>query len=191
MISPTQRAVDIPIENGFVGMVDREHFDEFPAASVPSPPGPTARPAPSCASSATTRAPMSSTATRLQVKRRAFRGRIVIGADGARSNVARWRGARRREDPLCHRLSRDHQSAGARSVATTPPARCDVIYDGGDLARLLRLGLSRTARAPAWAWAPGSRASTSRRRPPTCASPRGWPIARRSAGRARPFRSSP
>ena len=29
MISPTGRAVDIPIENGFVGMVDREHFDEF------------------------------------------------------------------------------------------------------------------------------------------------------------------
>ena len=29
MISPTGRKVDIPIENGFVGMVDREHFDEF------------------------------------------------------------------------------------------------------------------------------------------------------------------
>ena len=30
MISPTQAAsVDIPIENGFVGMVDREHFDAF------------------------------------------------------------------------------------------------------------------------------------------------------------------
>ncbi|MEL6597634.1 MAG: FAD-dependent oxidoreductase, partial [Pseudomonadota bacterium] len=29
MISPTQRQVDIPIENGYVGMVDREHFDEF------------------------------------------------------------------------------------------------------------------------------------------------------------------
>src|SRR6056297_2828307 len=29
MISPTQKHVDIPIENGFVGMVDREHFDEF------------------------------------------------------------------------------------------------------------------------------------------------------------------
>ena len=26
---PTFREVDIPIENGFVGMVDREHFDEF------------------------------------------------------------------------------------------------------------------------------------------------------------------
>ncbi|MBV6638078.1 MAG: FAD-dependent oxidoreductase, partial [Mameliella sp.] len=29
MISPTGRRVDIPIENGFVGMVDREHFDAF------------------------------------------------------------------------------------------------------------------------------------------------------------------
>src|SRR6056297_678867 len=29
MISPTGRQVDIPIENGFVGMVDREDFDEF------------------------------------------------------------------------------------------------------------------------------------------------------------------
>jgi geranylgeranyl reductase len=29
MISPTGRSVDIHIENGFVGMVDREHFDEF------------------------------------------------------------------------------------------------------------------------------------------------------------------
>ena len=25
----TGRSVDIPIENGYVGMVDREHFDEF------------------------------------------------------------------------------------------------------------------------------------------------------------------
>ena len=29
MISPTARKVDIPIENGYVGMVDRENFDEF------------------------------------------------------------------------------------------------------------------------------------------------------------------
>jgi geranylgeranyl diphosphate/geranylgeranyl-bacteriochlorophyllide a reductase len=29
MISPMKRQVDIPIEGGFVGMVDREHFDEF------------------------------------------------------------------------------------------------------------------------------------------------------------------
>ena len=29
MISPTDREVDMPIEGGFVGMVDREHFDEW------------------------------------------------------------------------------------------------------------------------------------------------------------------
>ena len=29
MISPTARKVDIPIENGYVGMVERENFDEF------------------------------------------------------------------------------------------------------------------------------------------------------------------
>ncbi|MEM8663361.1 MAG: geranylgeranyl diphosphate reductase [Pseudomonadota bacterium] len=29
MVSPTDRAVDMPIENGYVGMVDRDVFDEF------------------------------------------------------------------------------------------------------------------------------------------------------------------
>ena len=29
MISPTDKEVDMPIDGGFVGMVDREHFDEF------------------------------------------------------------------------------------------------------------------------------------------------------------------
>ena len=29
MISPTARKVDMPIENGFVGMIDRENFDAF------------------------------------------------------------------------------------------------------------------------------------------------------------------
>jgi Dehydrogenases (flavoproteins) len=29
MVSPTGRKVDIPIENGFVGMVDRKDFDPF------------------------------------------------------------------------------------------------------------------------------------------------------------------
>ena len=29
MIAPSDKGVDMPIENGFVGMVDREHFDEW------------------------------------------------------------------------------------------------------------------------------------------------------------------
>ena len=28
MVAPSDKFVDIPIEGGFVGMVDREHFDE-------------------------------------------------------------------------------------------------------------------------------------------------------------------
>ena len=29
IVSPAQNKVDIPIENGFVGMVDRDKFDEW------------------------------------------------------------------------------------------------------------------------------------------------------------------
>ena len=29
MVSPTSRMVDIPIENGYVGMIERENFDEY------------------------------------------------------------------------------------------------------------------------------------------------------------------
>ncbi|MGA1574805.1 MAG: NAD(P)-binding protein, partial [Burkholderiaceae bacterium] len=29
MVAPSRKHVDIPIDNGFVGMVDREHFDEW------------------------------------------------------------------------------------------------------------------------------------------------------------------
>jgi geranylgeranyl reductase len=29
MVSPTDKKVDIPIENGFVGMVNRDQFDEW------------------------------------------------------------------------------------------------------------------------------------------------------------------
>ena len=88
MISPTGRSVDIRIENGFVGMVDREHFDEF----------------------LRTRAAQAGaerlTGTYLRIERdaegthvvwrdkasgaeRRSRTRYIIGADGARSVVAR------------------------------------------------------------------------------------------------------
>jgi geranylgeranyl reductase len=63
MISPTGRRVDIPIENGFVGMVDREHFDEF-LRPAPKGPGRSASPGPIRGSSGTRTAPMSTTATR-------------------------------------------------------------------------------------------------------------------------------
>ncbi len=52
MISPTGRKVDIPIENGFVGMVDRKDFDPFLRDRAEAP-GPIASPARSSGSTAT------------------------------------------------------------------------------------------------------------------------------------------
>ena len=127
MISPTGRAVDIPIENGYVGMVDREHFDEF----------------------LRTRAERNGadrlTGTFLRIERdvdgthvvwrdksssteRRTRTRLVIGADGARSNVARA------EVPGGDKIP---YVIAYHEIIKAPPAndhydpdRCDVIYDG-------------------------------------------------------------
>jgi geranylgeranyl reductase len=128
MISPTGRAVDIPIENGFVGMVDREHFDEY----------------------LRTRAKKAGahryTGTFLRIERDAdgthvvYRDkisgnemklgcRIVIGADGARSDVARA------EVPGGDRIPyviAYHEIIAAPQGGTAgyDPKRCDVVYDG-------------------------------------------------------------
>lgn len=89
MISPSHRAVDMPVGEGFVGMVDRDDFDEWLRARA-------------ARAGAERR-----TGTYLQVERDAdgtaaiayrtardgpvehVRARLVIGADGARSAVAR------------------------------------------------------------------------------------------------------
>ncbi len=128
MISPTGRRVDIPIENGYVGMVDREHFDEFLRVR------------------ATEAGVTRLTGTYTKVSRdadgmhlhyrdkatgeeRILDTRLVIGADGARSRIAS-----------------DEVPGGAKipyviayhEIVTAPegtsddydPLRCDVIYDG-------------------------------------------------------------
>ncbi len=127
MISPTGRAVDIPIENGFVGMVDREHFDEFLRVRA--------------AGHGAERL----TGTFLRIERdadgthvvwrdktsgaeRRSATRLVIGADGARSNVARA------EVPGGDKIP---YVIAYHEIIKAPPAndhydpdRCDVIYDG-------------------------------------------------------------
>ncbi|NBE08275.1 geranylgeranyl diphosphate reductase [Paragemmobacter ruber] len=127
MISPTGRMVDIPIENGYVGMVDREHFDEYLRVRA--------------ASAGADRL----TGTFLRIERdgagshvvwreketgaeRRSQTRLVIGADGARSNVARA------EVPGGDRIPyviAYHEII--KAPAPSPdydPDRCDVIYDG-------------------------------------------------------------
>ncbi|MEL6914625.1 MAG: geranylgeranyl diphosphate reductase [Pseudomonadota bacterium] len=126
MISPTQRQVDIPIENGFVGMVDREHFDEFLRVRA--------------AESGAER----HTGTFLRVDRTgphpkviyrdrqkeevALQTRMIIGADGAKSRVAAAEvpGAGKGRYVVAY-----HEIIKAPGkVGSYDPARCDVVYDG-------------------------------------------------------------
>ena len=128
MIAPSNREVDMPIEGGYVGMVDREIFDEwlrdraaasgavrrtgtferierdFDDAAIvlyqPKDSGPTGR----------------------------VRARMVIGADGAKSQLAR-KNIRGGDQVSCvfayHEIIRTPQN-----VAGFDGQRCDVFYQG-------------------------------------------------------------
>lgn len=124
MISPKGRAVDIAIEGGYVGMVDRESFDEFLRV----------------------RAAMQGaerlTGTFLRIERngatrviwrdrqgveQASETQAVIGADGARSGVARAEVPGGRDIPY---VIAYHEIIQAPNGPGYDPARCDVVYDG-------------------------------------------------------------
>ncbi len=127
MISPTKRRVDIPIENGFVGMVDREHFDEFLRVR--------AQEAGAKRFTGTyTKITRDADGTHVHYRDKAsgdemaLTGRIVIGADGARSNVARTEVAGGDKIPYVIAYHEIIESPGARGEYD--PKRCDVIYDG-------------------------------------------------------------
>lgn len=127
MISPTGRAVDIPIENGFVGMVDRDQFDEYLRARAAS------------------HGAHRLTGTFLRVERdkdgthvvwrdkasgeeRRTATKYVIGADGARSNVAKAEVPGGSKIPYV--IAYHEIIAAPPANAAYDPTRCDVIYDG-------------------------------------------------------------
>ena len=132
MVSPTNKNVDIPIDNGFVGMVNREEFDEWLRERA-------------AASGAVRRSGSFDRLTRdddgvsvvhfhARVHHRQgagmacrVRARAVIGADGARSEVARQTvpGAEKTKYVFAY-----HEII--RKPATPPlgydASRCDVFY---------------------------------------------------------------
>ncbi len=127
MISPTHRQVDIPIENGFVGMVDREHFDEFLRVR--------AEKAGAHRFTGTyLRIEREEDATRLIYRDKAtrqemaLRTRIIVGADGARSDVARDEVPGGDKIPYVIAYHEIIKAPG--KVGSYDPGRCDVIYDG-------------------------------------------------------------
>ncbi|MEO1090580.1 MAG: geranylgeranyl diphosphate reductase [Pseudomonadota bacterium] len=132
IVSPTAQAVDIPIEGGFVGMVDRAVFDEWlreRAAGVGAQ-------------------RMTGTFERLErdddgtavvvyhpgqghndhpLER--VRGRVVVGADGANSAVARQAVANGDRTPFVFAYH-EILEAPRNGLSDYDPTRCDVVYRG-------------------------------------------------------------
>ncbi|MBS0123618.1 geranylgeranyl diphosphate reductase [Thetidibacter halocola] len=127
MISPTGRHVDIHIENGFVGMVDRKDFDPF------------------LRDRAEAAGAIRFTGTFLRIDRDGkqrwvvyrdkdsgeemrLETRLIIGADGAKSRVAAQEIPGGDKTPLVFAY---HEIIAAPEANDRyDPTRCDVIYDG-------------------------------------------------------------
>ncbi|WP_293573262.1 geranylgeranyl diphosphate reductase [Phaeobacter sp.] len=127
MVSPTGRSVDIPIENGFVGMVDRADFDDFlrqraAATGAERFTGTFLR---IDRSTPTPQVVYRDKATR---EERHLPCTYVIGADGARSVVAQQevKGG----DDIPYVIAYHEIIAAPQPSADYDPNRCDVIYDG-------------------------------------------------------------
>ena len=128
IISPSDRKVDMPIPNSYVGMVDREHFDEWLRERAAEA-GADRR---TGTYESITRDGYGTAVVNYTEKDGTpgiLRARCVIGADGALVQGGARHGARLAQDALCLRLSRDHQVAG-KPTAEFGADRCDVYYRG-------------------------------------------------------------
>ncbi|KQW74186.1 geranylgeranyl diphosphate reductase [Methylibium sp. Root1272] len=134
MVSPTDKRVDIPIENGFVGMVDRDHFDEWLRERAAG--GGAQRQIGSF--DRLTRDDDGVSVVHYQARERAgdaagvarsVRARCVIGADGARSAVARQAIVGAERNPCVFAYHEIVRTPEARP-AGYDGSRCDVYYRG-------------------------------------------------------------
>jgi geranylgeranyl reductase len=134
MISPSDRRVDIPIENGFVGMVNREQFDEWlreraASAGAVRCVGTFERIEQTDDGIAVVHFQARGSEAARTGNAASVRARCVVGADGARSEVARQRvpGAEKTRYVFAY-----HEIV--RAPATPPEGydgtRCDVYYRG-------------------------------------------------------------
>ncbi|MEE4639696.1 MAG: geranylgeranyl diphosphate reductase [Wenzhouxiangella sp.] len=133
MVSPDSRAVDMPI-NGFVGMVDREHFDEWlrdraAQAGAVRRAGNFKTIEHDADGSTVVVYEVDTGGGRSEAESQRVRTRLIIGADGARSEVAR------QSIPEAHAIP---FVAAYHEIVSSPPQgdhdfdrkRCDVYYQG-------------------------------------------------------------
>jgi geranylgeranyl diphosphate/geranylgeranyl-bacteriochlorophyllide a reductase len=134
MVSPADVKVDIPIENGFVGMVDREHFDEWlreraVKSGAERRTGTFDRIERDNDGSAIVHYHAHGKGERQHGETVGVRARTIVGADGARSAVAKQAvpGARDTDYVFAY-----HEIVKAPAVrpAGYDGTRCDVVYRG-------------------------------------------------------------
>ncbi len=132
MVSPKDAQVDMPIEGGFVGMVDREHFDAWlreraEASGAERRTGSFERfERDADGVAAIVYRDKSGAASRV-------RARVVVGADGAKSSVARQcvKGADKVPYVFAyHEILRAPAAASDRLGRLFEPGRCDIVYQG-------------------------------------------------------------
>lgn len=135
MVSPTAKEVDIPIENGFVGMVDRDQFDEFLRVRA----GDAGAVRRTGTFSRLERSPDGSCVVHYLARERkdkgegapqSVRARSIIGADGARSGVARQADITGPEGVECVFAYHEIIRAPAAMKESRNQSRCDVYYNG-------------------------------------------------------------
>ncbi|MBL6079135.1 geranylgeranyl diphosphate reductase [Belnapia sp. T18] len=128
MIAPSAREVDMPIEGGFVGMVDREHFDEFLRVRA-------AENGAERATGSFERIEHEADGTAVVVYAAKdgaevrVRTRLVIGADGAKSKVAKQEVPAAAKVP-CVFAYHEIVASPADGTGSFDAKRCDVFYQG-------------------------------------------------------------
>jgi len=127
MIAPSGRRVDIPIDNGLVGMVDREDFDDF-LRNRAADAGATRLTGTYQSIDREDGNPRVHYRDRDSGETRSLSARLVIGADGARSNVARDEVEGGDRIPYVIAYHEIIEAPGP--VGDYHPDRCDVVYDG-------------------------------------------------------------
>jgi geranylgeranyl diphosphate/geranylgeranyl-bacteriochlorophyllide a reductase len=132
MVSPSEKKVDMAIDGGYVGMVDREHFDEWLRQRAVKA-GAQRRTA---KFKQYTAHPAGHAVVQCETEAGAieFKARCVVGADGANSRVAQQavRGSQRGKFVFAyHEIVKISEAASQRFVHANGSvgARCDVIYD--------------------------------------------------------------
>ena len=135
MIAPSAHKVDIPIDNGFVGMVDRAEFDEWlreraARAGAVRRIGTFERLSRDAEGVSVVHFQARAHSQRGEGTPACVRARTIIGADGAKSQVARQAGVQGATDTQYVFAYHEIVRAPAIKPAGYDGTRCDVYYQG-------------------------------------------------------------